>query len=198
MIKVGIVGGTGYTGVELLRLLAVHPEVELVTITSRSEAGTAVSDMFSSLPDYGEGMKPTEIEPIGRATMRTIPHADRLPPILIWAAFLLIASLAALAADVWLRPSSNGPIVQAIGVTPYAASTSPEILPTTTPVFAATSATQPLADRVDSAPITPPASITSASRPSSPGSPRPAGSGSRRPLTTRWWRPSPAPCAWRA
>jgi N-acetyl-gamma-glutamyl-phosphate reductase len=49
MIKVGIVGGTGYTGVELLRLLAQHPEVELAAITSRGEAGTAVSDMFPSL-----------------------------------------------------------------------------------------------------------------------------------------------------
>jgi len=49
MIKVGIVGGTGYTGVELLRLLAQHPQVELLTITSRSEAGTAVADMFPSL-----------------------------------------------------------------------------------------------------------------------------------------------------
>ncbi|MDP2810830.1 MAG: N-acetyl-gamma-glutamyl-phosphate reductase [Rhodocyclaceae bacterium] len=49
MIKVGIVGGTGYTGVELLRLLAQHPEVELAAITSRGEAGTAVEDMFPSL-----------------------------------------------------------------------------------------------------------------------------------------------------
>lgn len=49
MIKVGIVGGTGYTGVELLRLLARHPEAELRAITSRGEAGTAVADMFPSL-----------------------------------------------------------------------------------------------------------------------------------------------------
>ena len=49
MIKVGIVGGTGYTGVELLRLLAKHPEVELAAITSRGEAGTAVAEMFPSL-----------------------------------------------------------------------------------------------------------------------------------------------------
>lgn len=49
MIKVGIVGGTGYTGVELLRLLAAHPEVALSVITSRSEAGTKVADMFPSL-----------------------------------------------------------------------------------------------------------------------------------------------------
>lgn len=49
MIKVGVVGGTGYTGVELLRLLCCHPGVELVAITSRGEAGMAVSDMFPSL-----------------------------------------------------------------------------------------------------------------------------------------------------
>lgn len=49
MIKVGIVGGTGYTGVELLRLLAVHPEVSLQVITSRSEAGVRVSDLYPNL-----------------------------------------------------------------------------------------------------------------------------------------------------
>ncbi|TRZ70361.1 MAG: N-acetyl-gamma-glutamyl-phosphate reductase [Rhodocyclaceae bacterium] len=49
MIKVGIVGGTGYTGVELLRLLAQHPEVELTAITSRAEAGKAVADIYQNL-----------------------------------------------------------------------------------------------------------------------------------------------------
>lgn len=49
MIKVGIVGGTGYTGIELLRLLARHPRSELVAITSRKEAGTPVADLFPSL-----------------------------------------------------------------------------------------------------------------------------------------------------
>jgi len=49
MIKVGIVGGTGYTGVELLRLLASHPRAELVAITSRKDAGTPVAAMFPSL-----------------------------------------------------------------------------------------------------------------------------------------------------
>ena len=51
-IKVGIVGGTGYTGVELLRLLAIHPNVELTVITSRGEAEIAVADMFPSLRGY--------------------------------------------------------------------------------------------------------------------------------------------------
>jgi len=49
MIKVGIVGGTGYTGVELLRLLAQHPEADVRAITSRKDAGTRVDDMFPSL-----------------------------------------------------------------------------------------------------------------------------------------------------
>lgn len=49
MIKVGIVGGTGYTGVELLRLLVLHPEVEIAAITSRQEAGRAVADIFPNL-----------------------------------------------------------------------------------------------------------------------------------------------------
>ena len=49
MIKAGIVGGTGYTGIELLRLLSQHPQVELAAITSRQEAGKAVSALFPSL-----------------------------------------------------------------------------------------------------------------------------------------------------
>ena len=49
MISVGIVGGTGYTGVELLRLLLRHPNVEVKALTSRTEAGRRVDDMFPSL-----------------------------------------------------------------------------------------------------------------------------------------------------
>jgi len=49
MNKIGIVGGTGYTGSELLRLLVKHPRVEVACITSRSEAGTQVAEMFPSL-----------------------------------------------------------------------------------------------------------------------------------------------------
>ncbi len=48
-LRIGIVGGTGYTGVELLRLLARHPQADIAAITSRKEAGTAVSEMFTSL-----------------------------------------------------------------------------------------------------------------------------------------------------
>src|SRR5258705_9572355 len=48
-LKIGIVGGTGYTGVEMLRLLAQHPHCELTVITSRQEAGTPVAGMFPNL-----------------------------------------------------------------------------------------------------------------------------------------------------
>jgi len=49
MIKVGVVGGTGYTGVELLRILAGHSQVQVTAITSRAEAGVKVADHFPSL-----------------------------------------------------------------------------------------------------------------------------------------------------
>jgi N-acetyl-gamma-glutamyl-phosphate reductase len=49
MIKAGIVGGTGYTGVELLRLLVTHPAVDLAVITSRGEKGARVSELFPNL-----------------------------------------------------------------------------------------------------------------------------------------------------
>ncbi len=49
MIKAGIVGATGYTGQELLRLLVKHPQVTLQAVTSRGEAGTAVSSYFPNL-----------------------------------------------------------------------------------------------------------------------------------------------------
>nr|VFK38826.1 MAG: N-acetyl-gamma-glutamyl-phosphate reductase [Candidatus Kentron sp. SD]VFK43578.1 MAG: N-acetyl-gamma-glutamyl-phosphate reductase [Candidatus Kentron sp. SD] len=52
MIRVGIVGGTGYTGVELLRLLVRHPGVSIEIITSRAEAGNPVEKVFPSLRGY--------------------------------------------------------------------------------------------------------------------------------------------------
>lgn len=48
-IKIGIVGGTGYTGVELIRLLSQHPQAHITMLTSRSEAGKRVDAMFPSL-----------------------------------------------------------------------------------------------------------------------------------------------------
>jgi len=49
MLQIGIVGGTGYTGVELIRLLLAHPAAEIKVITSRSEAGKPISELFPNL-----------------------------------------------------------------------------------------------------------------------------------------------------
>jgi N-acetyl-gamma-glutamyl-phosphate reductase len=51
MIRAGIVGGTGYTGVELLRILALHPGVEVSVVTSRSDVGVRVDSVYPSLRD---------------------------------------------------------------------------------------------------------------------------------------------------
>lgn len=56
MVKIGIVGGTGYTGVELLRILAMHPQAQVRAITSRGDAGTRVVDMFASLRGHYDGL----------------------------------------------------------------------------------------------------------------------------------------------
>ena len=54
MIEVGIVGGTGYTGAELLRLLVMHPDVRITQITSRGEAGRPVADLYGNLRGHVE------------------------------------------------------------------------------------------------------------------------------------------------
>ena len=53
-VTVGIVGATGYTGVELLRLLSQHPSVDISVATSSSEKGKAVADIFPSLRGFIE------------------------------------------------------------------------------------------------------------------------------------------------
>lgn len=52
MLAVGVVGGTGYTGVELLRILVTHPQVNLLHVTSRTEAGGKVSDLYPNLRGF--------------------------------------------------------------------------------------------------------------------------------------------------
>lgn len=58
--KIGLVGGTGYTGVELLRMLQDHPEVEIVTLTSRSEAGKSVTALYPWLTGYAASLSFSE------------------------------------------------------------------------------------------------------------------------------------------
>lgn len=52
MVRVGIVGGTGYTGVELLRILALHPKVQITAVTSRTDNGLRVDSVYPSLRGY--------------------------------------------------------------------------------------------------------------------------------------------------
>ena len=53
--RAGVVGASGYTGAELLRLLAGHPEIEVVHVTADSNAGTRVADLYPSLtPAYAD------------------------------------------------------------------------------------------------------------------------------------------------
>lgn len=54
MLTAGVVGGTGYTGAELLRLLIMHPQVELKYITSRSESGKKIADLFPNLRGFSD------------------------------------------------------------------------------------------------------------------------------------------------
>ncbi len=54
MIKTGIVGATGYTGIELIRLISIHPEARLDVVTSRSEQGKTVAELFPGLRGYTE------------------------------------------------------------------------------------------------------------------------------------------------
>ncbi len=56
-MKAGVIGGSGYTGVELLRLLTGHPELEVAAVTSHSHAGEAVGEHTPSLAAAYPGMR---------------------------------------------------------------------------------------------------------------------------------------------
>lgn len=58
MIKAAVVGATGYTGLELVRILLAHPHIELSVLTSRSQAGISYSDLFPAF----KGMTSLEVE----------------------------------------------------------------------------------------------------------------------------------------
>ncbi|KAA8734402.1 N-acetyl-gamma-glutamyl-phosphate reductase [Acinetobacter qingfengensis] len=67
MIDVGIVGGTGYTGIELIRLILQHPQARLKMLTSRTEAGVKIADMFPSL----RGILDLEFSPLDIEQLKT-------------------------------------------------------------------------------------------------------------------------------
>lgn len=72
MIKAAIVGGTGYTGVELIRLLSSHPKVSLELLTSRSEAGTRADSIFPSL----RGISNIVFSDLGQDTLSALQQCD--------------------------------------------------------------------------------------------------------------------------
>ena len=56
MLTVGIVGASGYTGVELARILAGHPEIRLTVATSRQYAGRQLAAVITSIAEYLQGI----------------------------------------------------------------------------------------------------------------------------------------------
>ncbi|MDO3386716.1 N-acetyl-gamma-glutamyl-phosphate reductase [Gilvimarinus sp. SDUM040013] len=88
MINVGIVGGTGYTGVELLRLLCKHPQAKVSVITSRAEAGIPVSDLYPNLRGHVDlCFSEPDVEALGKCDVVffATPHgvAQNLMPALM-------------------------------------------------------------------------------------------------------------------
>jgi N-acetyl-gamma-glutamyl-phosphate reductase len=87
--RAAILGGSGYTGAELLRLLAGHPDLDVVQVTADSNAGSPVAALYPSLaPAYGhltyESLDPTALDGIDVAFV-ALPHGEsqRLVPDLI-------------------------------------------------------------------------------------------------------------------
>ncbi|WP_456386654.1 N-acetyl-gamma-glutamyl-phosphate reductase [Desulfolithobacter sp.] len=89
MIRVGIVGASGYTGVELARILSTHPEVEITVATSRTYAGKPLSEVFPNLRDrvqmVCENLQPDELKDRADFFFTAVPHKtamDIVPPLL--------------------------------------------------------------------------------------------------------------------
>ncbi|MEA3465573.1 MAG: N-acetyl-gamma-glutamyl-phosphate reductase [Thermodesulfobacteriota bacterium] len=78
MIKVAVVGASGYTGLELLRLLARHPEVELTSITSRQYVGQEIAQVFPSLADIVtidcDSVDTAKIASLADVVFTALPH----------------------------------------------------------------------------------------------------------------------------
>ncbi|MDE6361898.1 MAG: N-acetyl-gamma-glutamyl-phosphate reductase, partial [Clostridia bacterium] len=74
-IKVGIIGATGYAGVELVRLLAMHPQVELTALSSVSYEGKKISDVYPNLKDICDDMLENE-DIVGKCDVifTSLPH----------------------------------------------------------------------------------------------------------------------------
>src|SRR5512144_395095 len=84
MIRAGIVNVTGYTGAELMRILARHPEVKVTSVTGRSEAGKRLRQVFPHLRDADRDIIPAIVEDCDVAFLALPAHAsaEAAPPLL--------------------------------------------------------------------------------------------------------------------
>ena len=84
-VKVAVLGASGYTGAELLRLLTGHPRMEIVAVTSEKSAGSSVSSVFphlaSVLPQTFEALAPDAIATRADAVFSALPHTQSLTPV---------------------------------------------------------------------------------------------------------------------
>lgn len=78
MLKVAVVGASGYTGIELLRILHGHPEVAVSCVTSEQSAGKRVSDIFPSVRDrydhFLENLEPVRVADKADLIFTALPH----------------------------------------------------------------------------------------------------------------------------
>ncbi|MBC7324764.1 MAG: N-acetyl-gamma-glutamyl-phosphate reductase, partial [Moorella sp. (in: Bacteria)] len=83
MVKVGIIGATGYTGAELVRILSRHPYVELEALTSRTYAGEDIAAVYPALSGYAAvtcaGLSPEEVLERVEAVFVALPHGHAVP-----------------------------------------------------------------------------------------------------------------------
>src|SRR5262249_14019196 len=78
--RAGIVGGSGYTGAELLRLLAAHPEIEVAVVTAAANAGARVRELYPSLAPAYPGLASPEASAADLAGLDVVflalPHGE--------------------------------------------------------------------------------------------------------------------------
>src|SRR5688572_1973770 len=78
--SLAILGASGYTGAELLRLLAVHPELEVVAIGAASAAGEPVTSRYPHLDSYAgrsfEDLEPEDVAGQAEVALLALPHGE--------------------------------------------------------------------------------------------------------------------------
>src|SRR5262245_24198739 len=78
--RAAVVGGSGYTGAELLRLLAAHPEIEVALVTADTNAGAPVAELYPSLATVYDGLCYERVTPADLAGLDVVflclPHGQ--------------------------------------------------------------------------------------------------------------------------